>query len=745
MTVTSLGVRNEYTATGGQTIFNFTFLIFGTSDLNVYITPSGQTANDATDITTAYTITSGIGLPGGGAITLNSGATVGDLITIVSSITESRTTDYQNSGDFEPDTVNDDFDRTLSLVKQQLDSTGRTLSFPQSLQNAFSLNLPLPIAGQYVVWDAGGTGLINAGAPGTILNDNLRGTTVQMVANASLVAGDIITTTGKAVAADGGDNMFLARAVTGASADGGALIKGIGNPAIEFVGLFPGGLRNVKQWGAVGDGVADDEAENLAAVTASTHIQYLGGTYLIDQMPALGSRDYIGVGTVQVNLQGSGDTLVSLKSDSRYEYMNFTSLIADKNSQRGAIDDEGDVYVKKCSFNDFLNPTNSNGWGVLIQRSSRITLDECSFSNNEQSDIALTDNCFDITIIKPKNTADSGVYLNFEPNSGVGIRGCNVIGGHYRRMDLLENDNTVYSSQGLVISGARIDELVYDGSGAVFTNCFITLIRPEPASLTNIFAGQLMIDTLDLDINLLTDETLFDVSPSDANSFWSSSNTGTVSHKRVNDAVDGKYLSLNPANEAQGVIISTRTNITVTAGENLMLFMRARMDNAGTGTNQVDNIVLQWFDSGASLIQNTIVKTNRGPVNVSGDWTNDVAIVQAPPLAVTVKFRITNSFASTYVGNLDVSSVGLFRFNLLPLNAGLGNMNKVVGDLSRPVTQRDFLRSTVFLGTNETYGGCFVGERIIRTTPVVGQPKAWSCTAVGATGFSGTLVSEGNL
>jgi len=249
MTVTSLGVRNEYTATAGQTIFTYTFLIFGSSDLNVYITPSGQTANDSTDITTAYTITSGIENPGGGAITLDSGATSGDLVTIVSNIVNSRTTDYQNSGDFEPDTVNDDFDRTLSLVKQQLDSTSRTLSFPQSLQNASSLTLPLPEAGLFVVWNGSEDGLVNSGAPGSVINSDLTGTTVQMVANASLSSGDIIITTGYSVAGDGGDNTFLVRLVTGATADGGALIKGVGNPAIEFVGLFPSNIKNIRQYG----------------------------------------------------------------------------------------------------------------------------------------------------------------------------------------------------------------------------------------------------------------------------------------------------------------------------------------------------------------------------------------------------------------------------------------------------------------------------------------------------------------
>lgn len=258
MTVTSLGVRNEYTATASQKIFNFTFLIFGTSDLNVYITPSGQDANDSTDITTAYTITSGVGDPNGGAISLNSGTNSGDLVTIVSSITNDRTVDYQSSGDFDEATVNGDFDKQLSLVKQQRDSTSRTLSFEQSLQNASSLSLPTPVAGQYMVWKADLTGLETTGAPGSILNDDLTGTTTQMVANASLVAGDIIMTTGYGTTGDGGDNMFLARAVTGATADGGSLIKGVGNAAIEFVGLFPKGVHNAKQWGAIADGSTDN-------------------------------------------------------------------------------------------------------------------------------------------------------------------------------------------------------------------------------------------------------------------------------------------------------------------------------------------------------------------------------------------------------------------------------------------------------------------------------------------------------
>lgn len=162
MTVTALPVRDEFTATAGQTVFNYTFLIFTANDLNVYITPSGQEANDSTDLTTAYTVDVGtIGNPLGGFITLNSGVSSGDLVTIVSNIVEDRTTDYQNSGDFLPDTVNEDFDRTVSLSKQATDRAARTLAFQESLQNATALTLPNPSATKFLRWLPDESGLEN--------------------------------------------------------------------------------------------------------------------------------------------------------------------------------------------------------------------------------------------------------------------------------------------------------------------------------------------------------------------------------------------------------------------------------------------------------------------------------------------------------------------------------------------------------------------------------------------------------
>jgi len=160
MTITTNDTRDEYTATAGQTLFNYTFKIFESTDLNVYVTPVGQDPDDDTDIVTGYSVT-GIGDEDGGTITLVDPTTAGDSVTIVSDIPESRTTDYQNNGDFLPDTVNDDFDRVVSLVKQANDKVNRTVSFQESEQGVSNLELPAPVALKGLRWKSDLTGLEN--------------------------------------------------------------------------------------------------------------------------------------------------------------------------------------------------------------------------------------------------------------------------------------------------------------------------------------------------------------------------------------------------------------------------------------------------------------------------------------------------------------------------------------------------------------------------------------------------------
>jgi hypothetical protein len=124
ITVGDVTPRAQYTATSSQTVFAYTFPIFADGDLKVYIGSTLQT------LTTHYTV-SGAATSNGGNVTLVTGATAGDVVTIYRDIPVSRTSDYQASGDLLAETLNDDFDKTVMMAQQNESSLSLGLRVDQ--------------------------------------------------------------------------------------------------------------------------------------------------------------------------------------------------------------------------------------------------------------------------------------------------------------------------------------------------------------------------------------------------------------------------------------------------------------------------------------------------------------------------------------------------------------------------------------------------------------------------------------
>jgi len=124
--------RNQYTATSNQTVFAYNFPIFVNTDLKVY---QGSTL---LSLTTHYTV-SGAATDNGGNVTLSTGATAGDIITIYRDMPVARTSDYQANGDLLAETLNDDFDKLAMMIQQiEFDLNNRVLRFGQ-----FTTGIPL--------------------------------------------------------------------------------------------------------------------------------------------------------------------------------------------------------------------------------------------------------------------------------------------------------------------------------------------------------------------------------------------------------------------------------------------------------------------------------------------------------------------------------------------------------------------------------------------------------------------------
>jgi hypothetical protein len=289
MTINVNTSRNEYTATSGQTVFNFTFKIYTATDLNVYVTPAGQECNDVTDLTEAYTVT-GVGLEDGGSITLNTGAGANDLVTIVSAIPSSRTTDYQSNGDFTPETVNNDIDRAISLIKQVEVKTNRSLLSSECLQGPKPLTLPKPAGGDFVRWKSDLSGLENVKESdiigGSIIAtdyEKVFDTVAIMNASTDLETGQMVLTRGYSSIDDGGGASYLVR--TPAQFGGTPDEYGdhtLANDNIAVLQVL--GAGNVRQYGATGDAVTDDTDAIQAALDANHDVYIPEGKYIVSSV-----------------------------------------------------------------------------------------------------------------------------------------------------------------------------------------------------------------------------------------------------------------------------------------------------------------------------------------------------------------------------------------------------------------------------------------------------------------------------
>ena len=140
MTVLDNTPRDQYTATGGQVAFPYTFEITAEGDIavlqNGVLLSLGAGAGE-------YAVT-GVGSDSGGVITLVTGATAGDIITLYRDMALERLTGYTNGGDFLAADVNNDYDRLWLALQQGAADTDRSVRKPNSDSSA--INMVLPVA-----------------------------------------------------------------------------------------------------------------------------------------------------------------------------------------------------------------------------------------------------------------------------------------------------------------------------------------------------------------------------------------------------------------------------------------------------------------------------------------------------------------------------------------------------------------------------------------------------------------------
>lgn len=163
MSVTSTTRKaGPFSGDGVNATFPFTFKVFQASDVLVVQTdPSGNETTQT--LTSQYTVTLNANQDGnpGGSVTMLTAPPIGYLTTLGSQVPQTQPTVLTNTGGFYPTVINDMLDRATILIQQASEKLGRALTLPFSASAGVSAQLPGPVAGNLLGWDALAQKIVN--------------------------------------------------------------------------------------------------------------------------------------------------------------------------------------------------------------------------------------------------------------------------------------------------------------------------------------------------------------------------------------------------------------------------------------------------------------------------------------------------------------------------------------------------------------------------------------------------------
>lgn len=226
--------------------FPFAFKVFAATDM--YIVQSDDSTGDETVLVlnSGYTVTLNADQDTnpGGTVTLPDALPTGQSLVVGSAVPPTQNVSLTNLGGFYPAVVNTALDKLTILVQQLNESAERSIRFPVSDPGTTTPEIPAAgfRASKYLAFDASGNPIAASSSPGTTVV-----------------------------------SAFMATVLDDANAAAARATLGV--PSSTMV--------DVRDFGAVGDGVTDDTAAVQAAINSvagSATIFFAKGNYLLGQI-----------------------------------------------------------------------------------------------------------------------------------------------------------------------------------------------------------------------------------------------------------------------------------------------------------------------------------------------------------------------------------------------------------------------------------------------------------------------------
>lgn len=238
---------------------------------------------------------------------------------------------------------------------------------------------------------------------------------------------------------------------------------------------------SVKDFGAVGDGVADDTAEITAAITAVSAggvVLFPPGTYLVSTVNVTGKSVVLSGYGATINSTGANGGIYKTDHDNKLTVQGLSFTGAGAGIKHAAtpsvtVYDELDIF--ECSFN-----MNSGVYGIYSSGSREPRIQNCLFRNaNSGSGIYFKDTVSPFVstcIFKGQGYVGRGVYYpgtGTAYDAGLVLTDCEIMGW----------------DKGIECSGC--DWLNIKGCTIDYNNWSIKLIDQDGANISNNYIGSL--------------------------------------------------------------------------------------------------------------------------------------------------------------------------------------------------------------------------------------------------------------
>lgn len=142
--------RTEIIAVEGQTELDFVFKIYTDRDVDVWLTPAGQSPDDTTDLLILHVdyeiVVNG---DNGGKVTLISPTSAGDNIDLIRHLEPTRDIEYQTNGDFRPEVLNADQNYQTYLIADSIYASSNYLRVPLARLEAWNAQAEKMTANSY--------------------------------------------------------------------------------------------------------------------------------------------------------------------------------------------------------------------------------------------------------------------------------------------------------------------------------------------------------------------------------------------------------------------------------------------------------------------------------------------------------------------------------------------------------------------------------------------------------------------